>query len=191
MEYGDWDQSYNEVPRWLQASQQTNPRTIFQLSCPPVNVDAEDGTSTYIMECCFWAFGPCIEGFKYCKPVVQVDGTFLTGRYHATLLTAIAQDGNRNIFPLAFAIVEGKGILSVLRSEEVDWESDNLHSVYCICHLGSNFNNRFKNEDLKKQFINLAYEIKQPTVQAKLSAMRSQFSQAVAWIDKIPLHKWS
>jgi len=114
-----------------------------------------------------------------------VDGTFLTGRYHATLLTAIAQDGNRNIFPLAFAIVEGetnealiwffqllrehvtpqpnlclitnrgKGILSALRLEEIDWESDNLYSIYCIRHLGSNFNNRFKNADLKKQFIHL------------------------------------
>jgi len=60
------------------------------------------------MERCFWAFGPCIEDFKYCKLVVQVDGTFLTGKYHATLLTTIAQDGNRNIFPLAFAIVEGE-----------------------------------------------------------------------------------
>jgi len=28
-------------------------------------------------------------------------------------------------------------------------------------------------------------------MQAKLSSMRSQFPQAVAWIDKIPLHKWS
>jgi len=37
-----------------------------------------------------------------------VDGTFLTGKYHATLLAAIAQDGNRNIFLLAFAIVEGE-----------------------------------------------------------------------------------
>jgi len=90
MEYGDWDQSYNEVPRWLQDAQQTNPGTIFQLFGPPVNVDAENVTSTYIMERCFWAFGPCIEGFRYCKPVVQVDGTFLTGRYHVTLLIAIA-----------------------------------------------------------------------------------------------------
>jgi len=108
MEYGDWDQSYNEVPRWLLAAQQTNPGTIFQLSGPLVNVDAENGTSTYIMEHCLWAFGPCIEGFKYCKPVVEVDGTFLTSRYHATLLTVVALDGNRNLFPLAFAIVEGE-----------------------------------------------------------------------------------
>jgi len=33
--------------------------------------------------------------------------------------------------------------------------------------------------------------MKQPTVQAKLATMRSQFGQAVAWIDQIPLHKWT
>jgi len=53
MEYGDWDQSYNEVPIWLLVAQQTNPETIFQLFGPPVNIDAEDGSSTYIMERCF------------------------------------------------------------------------------------------------------------------------------------------
>ncbi|BAT79273.1 hypothetical protein VIGAN_02212700 [Vigna angularis var. angularis] len=49
----------------------------------------------------------------------------------------------------------GKGILSALRSEEVGWEQDGLNSVYCIRHLASNFNNKFKNHYLKKQFINL------------------------------------
>ncbi|XP_027915963.1 protein MAIN-LIKE 1-like [Vigna unguiculata] len=54
MEYDDWDQSYNEVSRWLQATQQTNTGTIFQLSGPSVNVDGEDATPKYIMERCFW-----------------------------------------------------------------------------------------------------------------------------------------
>jgi len=31
--------------------------------------------------------------------------------------------------------------------------------------------------------------MKQPTVMAKLSAMRSEYQQAVSWIDKIPLEK--
>jgi len=53
MEYGDWKQSYNEVPRWLQAAQHTNPGTIFQLFDPLINVDGEDATSTYIIERCF------------------------------------------------------------------------------------------------------------------------------------------
>ena len=56
----------------------------------------------------FWSFKPCIEGFKYCKLVVKVDDTFLIGKYHATLLTSIAQDENQNMFPLAFAVVKGE-----------------------------------------------------------------------------------
>jgi len=56
----------------------------------------------------FWAFNSCIEGFKYCKPLVQVDETFLTGKYRGTLLTAIEQDGSKNNFPFAFAIVESE-----------------------------------------------------------------------------------
>ncbi|XP_020211209.1 uncharacterized protein LOC109796019 [Cajanus cajan] len=56
----------------------------------------------------FWTFKPCIDGFKYCKPNVQVDGTFLYGNYKGTLLVVVAQDGNNKIFPIAFAIVEGE-----------------------------------------------------------------------------------
>jgi len=105
---------------------------------------------------------------------MQVDGTFLTGKYHGTLLTATSQDGNRNIFPLAFANVEGETkkaliwffqllckyvtpqenvclitdrgttILSALQSDEVGWEGYGLTSVYCIRHIASNFNKIFK-----------------------------------------------
>jgi len=63
--------------------------------------------STYILECVFWSFKPWIEGFNYCKPIMQVEGTFLTRKYHDTLLTGIGQDGNRNIYLLDFSIVEG------------------------------------------------------------------------------------
>jgi len=35
------------------------------------------------------------------------------------------------------------------------------------------------------------YEMKQPIVQAKLLSLRSQFQQPFAWIDQIPLEKWT
>nr|KYP35771.1 hypothetical protein KK1_043177 [Cajanus cajan] len=56
----------------------------------------------------FWTFKPCIHGFKYCKPIVQVDGTFLYGKYKGTLLVFVTQDSNNKIFPIAFAILEGE-----------------------------------------------------------------------------------
>ncbi|XP_072058200.1 uncharacterized protein [Arachis hypogaea] len=51
---------------------------------------------------------PCIRVFRHCKPVVHVDGTHLYGKYKGCLLVAVSQDGNNNIVPIAFAIVEGE-----------------------------------------------------------------------------------
>nr|XP_007157938.1 hypothetical protein PHAVU_002G110700g [Phaseolus vulgaris]ESW29932.1 hypothetical protein PHAVU_002G110700g [Phaseolus vulgaris] len=184
------------------------PGTVVQYITRPYVVDGVQDESNYILERVFWSFKPCIEGFKYCKPIVQVDGQFLTGKYHDTLLTAIGQDGNQNIFPLAFAIVEGETkevliwffqllqayvtpqsnlcmttdrgttILSTLQSPKVVSEEDGLTLVYCIRHITSNFNKRFKNVDLKRKLINMGYEMKQLTLQAKLSAMQAEFPQA-------------
>nr|KYP48319.1 hypothetical protein KK1_030011 [Cajanus cajan] len=48
------------------------------------------------------------DGFSFCKPIVQVDGTFLYGKYKGTLLVAVAQDGRNNIILIVFAVVEGE-----------------------------------------------------------------------------------
>ena len=54
----------------------------------------------------FWAFGPSIEGFKHCKPMISIDVTFLYGKYKGKLMIAMAQDTNNSVYPLAFTIVE-------------------------------------------------------------------------------------
>ena len=56
----------------------------------------------------FFSFAICIEAFNYCRPVLCVDGTFLTGKYKGQILTAIGVDGNNQIVPIAFAFVEGE-----------------------------------------------------------------------------------
>ena len=92
----------------LEVVKESNPGTFVQYITSPCMVDVVQDNSCYTLDRVFWSFKPCIDGFNFCKPKIQVDGTFLNGRYHGTLLTATAQDGNRNIFPLAFAIVEGE-----------------------------------------------------------------------------------
>jgi len=56
----------------------------------------------------FWSFKLCIDEFQYCKPIVQVDGTWLYGKYMGALLVAIAQDENNKILLIAFAIVKSE-----------------------------------------------------------------------------------
>ncbi|XP_006596832.1 uncharacterized protein [Glycine max] len=135
--------------------------------------EGDDDPPRVIFNHVFWAFNPCIEGFKYCKPLAQVDGTFLTGKYHGTLLTAIRQDGSRNNFPIAFEIVEsetkeawmwflhylrryvtpqpnlciisdrGTVFLAASQLEHVGWNGPDVSFVYCIRHITSNFNKQF------------------------------------------------
>ncbi|XP_048611719.1 uncharacterized protein LOC125586002 [Brassica napus] len=54
----------------------------------------------------FLAFGASVNGFPFMRKVVVVDGTFLNGKYKGTLLAALAQDGNFQIFPIAFAVID-------------------------------------------------------------------------------------
>ena len=54
----------------------------------------------------FFSFAICIESFRHCRPVLYIDGTFLTGKYKGQILAAIGVDGNQHIVPIAFAFVE-------------------------------------------------------------------------------------
>ena len=56
----------------------------------------------------FVAYGVSIEGWKHCRPVIVVDGTFLKAKHGGILFVACAKDGNNGIFPLAFGVGESE-----------------------------------------------------------------------------------
>ena len=62
--------------------------------------------NTEVFQHVFWAFHPYIEGFNHCRPILSIDGTHLYGKYKSTLMIAMGCDGNNQLFPLAFAIIE-------------------------------------------------------------------------------------
>lgn len=41
-----------------------------------------------------------------CRPLLGVDGCHLRGLYPGILLTSVGKDGNNNIFPVAWVVVE-------------------------------------------------------------------------------------
>ncbi|CAN7100778.1 unnamed protein product, partial [Brassica rapa subsp. narinosa] len=84
------------LPSYLYMIRRANPNTVTRLQ-----ID-ELGRFMYV----FFAFGASVNGFHFMRKVVVVDGTFLNGKYKGTLLTALAQDGNFQIFPIAFAVVD-------------------------------------------------------------------------------------
>ncbi|KAF7802671.1 uncharacterized protein G2W53_041782 [Senna tora] len=106
--FGNWESSYSKLPRWMAAIQHFLPGTVVQFCYKPRPRGVPSDPSIRIFQRVFWAYKSCIDAFPHLKPMVQVDGTFLYGKYTLTLLIASSQDGNSNVVPLAFAIVEGE-----------------------------------------------------------------------------------
>ena len=109
--YGTYTEAYNMVPRMLHQICEANPGTcVFRMER-----DHPSGTTGhFILDRIFWAFSQTIQAFHHCRPVISIDGTFLTGQYKGTLLVAVASDANNQLLPIAYAIVESESTLSWL-----------------------------------------------------------------------------
>ena len=174
--FGDWDESYQALPKWMNILQLTNPGTKVVWKTIPLG--GISGNVRFMRV--FWAFGASVEGFKHCRPIIQIDGTFLYGKYMGKLLIATSIDGNGHVFPLAFAIIEEEsqdswywflialrhhvtqregiclisdrhaGINAAVRNPSVGWSPPHAQHRYCLRHVVSNFNDKFKNKVLKE-----------------------------------------
>jgi hypothetical protein len=49
-----------------------------------------------------------VAGFTHCRPIISVDGTFLTGKYKCMLIVDVGMTAKNQLMPLAFALVEGE-----------------------------------------------------------------------------------
>ena len=113
MLWGDWKEAYGRVPRILNAIAHFNLGTKW-CSHTTGRQEMHMGSMKPIMKRAYWCFAQCVEAFKHCKPVISVDGTFLTGKYRRALfltgkyrralLIATGMDGENRLIPLAFSI---------------------------------------------------------------------------------------
>ena len=103
--FGDFSQSYTDLPRLFLAIEQANPGCVVIWK---TTSHSQPNKETF--QRVLWAFKASIEGFANCRPVLSIDGTHLYGKYKGTLLIAMGCDGNNQLFPLAFAITEGENI---------------------------------------------------------------------------------
>ncbi|XP_015973497.1 uncharacterized protein LOC107496697 [Arachis duranensis] len=185
--YGKWEESYAELPRWILGVQSTMEGTVTLLKTSPGRVGDDVDDSTVYFHRLFWMFPPYVEAFRHCKPLVSIDGTHLYDKYGGTLLMAIAQDGNSNILPIAFSLVEGEnteswsffltnlrqhvtpqqgilvisdrhnGIKAALENPNSGWLPPLAYRTFCIRHIAANFALSFKGTDAKRLLVNAAY----------------------------------
>ncbi|RYR26813.1 hypothetical protein Ahy_B02g061115 isoform F [Arachis hypogaea] len=219
--YGDWDESYSEIPRWVLGVQLTMPGTVAVLRTSPVRVGGQVDESQAYFHRLFWTFPPCIEAFRHCKPLVSIDGTHLYGKYEGTLLIAIAQDGNSNILPVAFALVEGEnaeswtfflshlrqhvtpqpgllvisdrhnGIKSALEAPDGGWLPPSAYRAFCIRHVAANFALTFKGKDARRLLVNAAYAKTEVEFDYWFDILRSEDPAMCEWANRIDYSLWT
>ncbi|GFZ02211.1 hypothetical protein Acr_15g0008190 [Actinidia rufa] len=103
MVFGDWDASYEKLPKFMRTLELRNLGTTVILEILDLGM-----MDIRALDIIFLAFRPCIEGFKNCPPIIRIDGTFLFGMYTGVMLIAMAKTVTNNIFSLAFALVESE-----------------------------------------------------------------------------------
>ncbi|CAH9054160.1 unnamed protein product, partial [Cuscuta europaea] len=194
--FGNWEAAYNDLPNLLLAIRESNPGSVVDFQPKPTSHDG-----TYEFHRAFWAFKASIDGFEHCLPVISVDGTHLYGKFKGHLLVAVAMNANREIFPLAYAVVESENTNSwswflehimtyvVRPNRHVCIISDRHPGIlsayqsvpqlktsqvskrFCLRHIRSNFMTKFRSTELKK----LCW-------QAGSTPMVSEFYQTMAQI---------
>ena len=151
--------------------QQTNPGSMIDLKT------TDDGKFLYV----YMALHANINGWKYCIPIIVVDGTFLKSKFGGTLLSTTTQDALGKIFPLAFTIIDSENdtswewfFVQVKKTFGVkeklsvisDRHESNFSAVkevypevahaFCIFHIIKNLKTKFKRNTLQIKELFLA-----------------------------------
>ncbi|KAL0434911.1 UNVERIFIED_CONTAM: hypothetical protein Sradi_0199000 [Sesamum radiatum] len=215
--YGTWESSVQKLPKYMGALKKYNPGTIVEWE----HKAFQPSTGAHVIGYVFWAFAPCIEGFQFCRNVISVDGTHLYTKYRHKMLIAAAMDGNQQVLPLAFAIVDDESTSSwkwfltllsrhVIRGrrgvclisdrhpgiikavrEGSDFVSPHGAHRYCLRHVCSNFNTHYKNVILKDLCWRAGSEYQIRKFNRIMEEIKSQNVAAFEFLDKINKEKWT
>ncbi|XP_057719858.1 uncharacterized protein LOC130934288 [Arachis stenosperma] len=197
------------------------PGTVAVLRTSPVRVGRQLDESQAYFHRLFWTFPPCIEAFRHCKPLVSINGTHLYGKYRGTLLVAIAQDGNSNRLPVAFALVEGdnaeswsfflshlrqyvtpqpsllvisdmhNGIKAALEAPDEGWLPPSAYRAFCIRHVAANFTLTFKGKDARRLLVNTAYAKTEVEFNYWFDILRTEDPAMCEWANRIVYSLWT
>ncbi|XP_048501631.1 uncharacterized protein LOC104904164 [Beta vulgaris subsp. vulgaris] len=101
MIFGDADVEYERVWDYAAAIRKYNPGSTAVVKVEGVENPFPQFQRLYV------CLAACKAGFVAgCRPIIGVDGAHLKGPYPGILLTAVGKDGNNNIYPVAWAVVE-------------------------------------------------------------------------------------
>ncbi|KAH0715834.1 hypothetical protein KY284_008739 [Solanum tuberosum] len=164
----------------------------------------------------FASYGAWIRGFVHMRKVLAVDGTFLRGRYDGVLLSAVAQDTENHVFPVAFCVVDkecdaayeyffGKLLDIVPDTSELCIISDRHPSIEktlskfyseayhgcCTRHLGENARKIFHCEAFLGHYYHATKAYRRDVFHDHFEQIRIINAEVGDYLENVGFHKWS
>ncbi|KAK1276034.1 hypothetical protein QJS04_geneDACA012903 [Acorus gramineus] len=206
--HGKASDSFRLVPELQQQLMQSNPGSIVKYL-----LDVDHSFMRFFV--CLYA---CSQGFiSGCRPFFGLDGCHLKGRYKGILLSATSLDGNGNLFPLAFAVVESES------RETWKWFLEGLHEAIvgmveglalmsdrdkgleaavlivfpmaehrtCVRHLYKNFKKKHPGELFERLIWLCANSYNLVAFESHMMEIRTASASAAAYLDAIKDQVWS
>ncbi|XP_026400189.1 uncharacterized protein LOC113296066 [Papaver somniferum] len=119
-QFGDDEKSYCDLTWYVKAIEETNPDSYVKF---------EVDHATQIFERIFICFGACKHSYRYLRPMIYLDATFLTGRFKGDLMVATCINGNNGFYPFSFALVSAEN------KDNWFWFLENLKQVVDGCQI--------------------------------------------------------
>jgi len=109
MIHGASEEQYAHLRNYAEELLRSNPGSSVKIKC-------KETVGGFAFQRIYVCFNACKRAFvQSYRPLIGLDGCFLKGRYGGQLLSAIGKDGNNQMLPIAFAIVEAE------TKESWDW----------------------------------------------------------------------
>ncbi|KAK9084444.1 hypothetical protein Scep_030915 [Stephania cephalantha] len=206
---GSYEEAYSQLPLFCEKLMEINPGTIATFS-------TKEDSSFHRL---FVSFHASLCGFNAgCRPLLFLDSTPLNSKYQGMLLAATAADGNDDVFPVAFAIVDAetdenwhwfltqlKSAVSTSRSitfvadinkglrESIADVFDNGYHGYCLRYLTENF--KKVSHEVKRlliaEFYVAAYAPRLEGFQRSMEGLKSISPEAYNWVLEIKTEHWA
>ncbi|XP_026410753.1 uncharacterized protein LOC113305976 [Papaver somniferum] len=125
--YDDDVKSYTDLIWYVEAIKATNPGSYIKF---------ESDKETKSFQRLFICFAACMEGYRFIRPMLYCDATFLSARFKGTVMAATGMNGNQGFFTFVYALVPGEDIEG--------WE------CYCFHHLKNNLPIKKSHEKYKQ-----------------------------------------
>ncbi|XP_023633308.1 uncharacterized protein LOC111828948 [Capsella rubella] len=164
----------------------------------------------------FLAFGASIRGFKLMTKVISIDGAHLKSKFKGTLLAASAQDGNFNLYPIAFSVVDSENdaswnwflrCLKTFIPDENDlvFVSDRAasiesalaanypqaHHALCTFHLQKNLETNFKGSTLILVFYDASRAYTTQLFEYLFAQISIADEKLGAYLWQVDVRKWA